>query len=104
MSKKKAPSKAEDRLTAAELARQEVEAWFEAIVEEQETLIAGDGNIPMERLDKAFDTVLKKLEEEHEPRITDKTDSMTVALVGVRAGYLIGIQVGLRLRNVGGVR
>jgi hypothetical protein len=90
------------KLTAAQLARQEVHAWFEAVIEEQETLIGGDGNQPLERLSAVFENVVKILESEEDEPITDATDNWVTSNIGVRAGYLIGVQIGLRLRNVGG--
>jgi hypothetical protein len=42
--------------------------------------------------------VLELLEQQNSPAVTDATDNHETAMIGARAGYLVGVQVGLRLR------
>jgi hypothetical protein len=84
-------------LTAAQLARQEVDRVFRSILEDEALVTALNDESPFET---AYGQVLELLEQQHTPPVTDTTDNHETAIIGARAGYLVGVQVGLRLRGV----
>jgi hypothetical protein len=92
-------------ITAAQFARREVDLMFKAMVEDGEVFIAaGDDHAtcPFVRLGEAFTKVADLFAKERREPVDDSTSNVATELIGAYAGYLVGVQIGMRLR--GGVR
>ena len=89
-------------LTGAQLAQQEVAQLFNAAVIDRGTFNADGDPLPLRRFEEACEQVSDLLEAEHvrEYGPIDKLDDGTQQSIHMSAGYLVGVQVGLRLRGV----
>lgn len=90
--------------TAASLAVALVSQWFD----ELSTVCMAPGYGGEDALDQAHIAVQEKCLDEHiaeNGKPKDEEDKATYdEIAAARAGYLIGVQVGLRLRTAGGAR
>lgn len=99
---KKAPPVVDPRKLAVEM----VQEWYESLLASGEAHT--HGSIYQVTLDNGFIAVQEALEAEHEKehgKMPPPEDgSVEREIIAQEAGYLIGVQVGLRLRSAGGGR
>jgi hypothetical protein len=100
LSKKSRPKQSPSKLAA-----QCVDEWYDSLLQSSESLMVG--SVFQVTLESAFNKVLQSCLQmhiaEHGP-ITEDVEGATEQICAQEAGYLIGVQVGLRLRLGGGVR
>jgi hypothetical protein len=84
------------RVTPAQIAERAVSEMFDGIIQDRDNIgFEGDAASPfVEGFDFAVREIVEAFRQEGAPA--------TEIDLGVRAGYLLGMQMGLRLRNVGG--
>jgi hypothetical protein len=83
---------------ARQIARDVVSEWANQLVATAEShTVGGVYQIGLESL---FDRLQEALEAEHSKEYGPITDAAGHTLMARETGYLIGVQVGLRLRNV----
>jgi hypothetical protein len=87
-----------------QIAREAVTQYFAALATDRGILMDDTTSPSLKRLNEAFDKVARAVEREHGEQITDETENYVTEEIGIYAGYLVGVQVGLRLRNIRGAR
>lgn len=92
--------------TPQQIAREAVEEWHSTVIEDRDALYTSShaASTSSRRIDSAFDAIENFLEAEHVKGHgpIEPDDDLQRVMFGRDAGYLIGVQVGLRLR--GGAR
>jgi hypothetical protein len=84
------------------LAARVVERYFQAMMTDREFM--NDGSIEANHLDAVFEEVSDLLEAEHVKQHgpIKRDDDLTRWAIGMEAGYIVGVQIGMRL--AGGAR
>lgn len=90
-----------------DVARHQVDQWFESLLETDQVFTAG--SIYQAEMGEAFDIVqeaVKRADYAERPNAKPSVEDelAEVEAFARTAGYLIGVQVGLRLRAAGGAR
>lgn len=78
-----------------------VQAWFNHLTGTVDSVTDSDNRVTLE---SAFDDVTAALEAEHIAQFgpIEPNDDVVMEMIGRETGYLVGVQVGLRLREKGG--
>lgn len=90
--------------TPAQIAARAVEAWFAFAVTNIGAIATDHTPLDCPSIEGAREEVFAALVSEHAGRYPGEYEASTRESLALDAGYLIGVQVGLRLRNIGATK